>query len=807
MLYSYNWLKEYIDKLPAPALLAELLTMTGSEVDSVRDLSRGIDGVVTARIEKVAPHPNADKLKLCLVSDGKKTYSIVCGASNMKDGDYVALARPGAALPGGIKIKRVKLRGVESGGMLCSEAELGLKESSEGIMILPQETPLGRDIRDALGLRDFILEVSITPNRADLLSIRGLAREIAAVTGSKFSDKKVKVKEKGREVKGIVKVGIKPGTPCGRYAARVIEGVKIGPSPAYMRRRLEAHGLRPVNNVVDVTNYVLLEAGQPLHAFDLDKIKDGKITVRGSKGAEGIETIDNKERKLAKGMVVIADSTGPLAVGGIMGGRATEVTGDTQNILLESAWFEPTAVRRASRGLGLASDSSYRFERGTDIENVRAALDMAAGLIAECSGGVVAKGAIDIYPEKYKPGRIKFNIKRAGAVLGVPLKKGAVKDIFKRLGVSASGVGDELVCRPPSFRMDIKEEIDLVEEAARIFGYDNIPTVLPEAELKVGGLPFRATLKRRIREALSAAGFLEVMNYSFVSEDASSLFGADEEGIRLLNPLSEDHVVMRESLLHSLLMNLSRNINMKNTGIRIFEVAPVFSPDKKLPQKLPEERWKTSGLIYGTRWKESWNFSSEPVDFYDIKGAVERLLDVVGRPGALGVGDIEDGYKCLFHPGKSASITLDGRLAGAMGEVHPDVMSRFGLKAPAYLFELDLDSLAEVMALKKKFTPLPRYPASERDLAFILDSGITYGEIISAVKKIDTKLVEKVNLFDVYYGGNVPDGKRSLALRVVYRSREGTLVQEDVEKIHSRVAAELVSRFGAVIRGKEGATE
>ncbi len=799
MLYSYNWLKEYIDKLPAPADLSELLTMTGSEVDSVRDLSEGIDGVITARIEKVEPHPNADKLSLCRVNDGNNNYSIVCGATNMKDGDLVALARHGATLPGGIKIKRVKLRGVESGGMLCSVAELGLSESSEGIMILPEDTPTGMDIRDALRLRDFILEVSITPNRADLLSIRGLAREIAAVTGGKFLDKKIKLKEKGPEVKGLVKAGIEPGTPCRRYAARVIEGVKIGPSPDYMRRRLEAHGLRPVNNVVDVTNYVLLETGQPLHAFDLDKVNDKTITVRGAKDGEGIETIDNRERKLPRGTVVIADSTGPLAVGGVMGGKATEVTDGTQNILLESAWFEPTAVRRASRALGLASDSSYRFERGTDIDNVRAALDMAAGLIAETSGGVAAKGAVDIYPEKYKPARIKFSIKRAAATLGVPLKKSQVNDTFKRLGIKVSGAGDELTCLPPTFRMDIREEADLVEEVARMFGYDNIPTVLPEAGLKGGELPFRATLKRRIRGALSAAGFMEVMNYSFVSQEAFSLFNGESEGIRLLNPLSEDQSVMRGSLLPSLLMNLRHNINMKNTGVRVFEVAPVFSPNKKLP----EEKWKTSGLIYGTRWKESWNFPSQPADFYDIKGVVERLLDILGRGGSLGLTELDESYKGLFHPGKSASITLDGKPAGVLGETHPDVMSAFGLKAPAYLFELDLDTLAGGLPLDRKFTPLPRYPASERDLAFILDAGVSYKEILSAVKKIDTKLIEKVNLFDVYYGGNVPEGKRSLALRVTYRSREGTLVQEDVEKIHSRVASRLVSGFGAVIRGKE----
>ncbi|GMR05102.1 MAG: phenylalanine--tRNA ligase subunit beta [Thermodesulfobacteriota bacterium] len=801
MLYSYNWLKEYVHDLPSPGDLSELLTMSGCEVDSVTDLSAGIKGVVTAVVEGIEPHPNADKLKLCRVRAGKNVYSIICGAANMKEGDGVALALDGAVLPGGVKIKRVKIRGVQSEGMMCSEAELGLKDSSEGILILPGHTPTGRDILKVLGLDDYIIEVSVTPNRGDVLSIRGLAREIAAVTGKKFTDKKIKVKEKGPETRSIVQVSVKPHSGCERYAARVIEGVKVGESPDFIKRRLEALGMRPVNNVVDVTNYVLIETGQPLHAFDLDRVSGRSITVRGANSGETIETIDNKVRKLGEHMVVIADGAGPVALGGVMGGKSSEVTGETANILLESACFEPAPIRRASRELAISTDSSYRFERGTDIENVTGALDMAAALISEVAAGVVARGAIDIYPKKQKTRKIKFSLERAEAVLGLPLKKGEVRGIFKRLGIMAEDAGRELECTPPSFRHDIKEEADLVEEVARISGYGNVPIVLPVSEIRGGGLPPSAALKRRIREALRADGFLEVMNYSFVSYSTFSLSGGADPGVRLLNPLSEDQSFMRDSLVPSLLDNLKYNIDMKNGDARIFEVAPVFLPG----EKLPVEKWKTSGLIYGKRWRESWNFPSEDVDFYDIKGVVEKMLGCLGLNADFSALLPDGEHKNLFHPGKSSAIKVNAQVLGVTGEAHPDLIDRLGLKRPAYLFELDLDAMAGAGMAEKKFTPLPRYPASERDIAFILDSAITYGEIIKAVEKIDTKLVEKVDLFDVYYGRGVPEGKRSLAIRIRYRSAEKTLIQEDVEKIHSTVASELASRFGAEIRGIEGA--
>src|SRR5574337_662578 len=435
MLFSYNWLKEYVEKLPSPKELADALTMAGVEVESITRTGAELNNVITARILSCAPHPNADRLQLCEVTTDSQKYSIVCGARNMKAGDRVALALPGAKLPNGITIKKSKIRGVESEGMMCSEVEMGIKETSEGIMILPQDTPLGADINSVLGPPDFLLEVGITPNRADLLSIRGLAREISAVLGLGFKDKITTPIEGEEAAEDIASINIEVGAPCRRYCARVIENVKIAPSPDDIRKRLEAHGVRAINNVVDVTNLVLLELGQPLHAFDLDRLSDRTIDVRLAAEGETIETIDGKVRKLDPSMLVIADSKAPVALAGVMGGKGSEVSEATRNILLESAWFEPSSVRRTSRKIGLSTDSSYRFERGVDIKGVRDAIDRAAALINRLAGGKTAKGVIDLYPEELARPEISFRVKRCEDMLGISVRKDDVMDIFRRLGI------------------------------------------------------------------------------------------------------------------------------------------------------------------------------------------------------------------------------------------------------------------------------------------------------------------------------------------------------------------------------------
>ena len=794
MLFSYNWLKEYLEGAPAPDELSDRLTMSGTEIESVTRTGAAFTNVITAQIISCEKHPNADKLSYCKVRTDKEELAIVCGAKNMKAGDKVALAVNGAELPGGLKIKKSKIRGVESQGMMCSEVELGLKDTSSGLMILPPDTPLGVDYSAILG-SDYMMEAGITPNRGDILSIRGLAREAAAVTGARFIDKSFTVEEGGGPVEKAATVSVAPACPCRRYSARVIEGVKTGPSPDDIRARLEAHGIRAINNVVDITNLVLLETGQPLHAFDLDKLNGHRINVRFAAEGESIETIDGKTRSLDTSMLVIADSAVPVAIAGVMGGKATEVSEGTVRVLLESAWFEPSSVRMTSRKLGLSSDSSYRFERGVDIDGVAKALDMAANLILKLAGGAATKGTIDIRAVKAVPAEIDFRLKRAEELLGVSIGEKALLEIFGRLGIIARVKSPGVITAvPPSYRTDLVQETDLMEEAARLFGYNNISTTLPVARLIPGSPGRLSAIRRKVKTLLVDSGLTEVVNYSFVSREAFAITGPESKaGVAILNPLTEEQAVMRDSLLPSLLENLKFNLARKSEELKIFEFAPAFIANSRLPH----ERWKVAGLLYGHRYEPGWSYPAESVDFFDVKGLIERLLEGLGIQRAV----FERTEHRLLHPGKAAALRLANKPAGVFGEVHPALWAGYDLRMPAYLFELDIDTMMASFGAARKYSPLPKFPESARDIAFIVNEETPFREISDSIKRIDVKLIEKVELFDVYYGSNIPSGKRSLAVRVTYRSRERTLTGQEVEDIHTRVVKELTERFKAEVRG------
>ena len=835
MKFSYNWLKEYA-AFDIPAVeFASRLTMAGIEVEEAHELGAGISAVVVAELLSVGTHPNADRLSLCEVGTSDDTFSIVCGAKNMKAGDKVALALHGARLPGIGTLKRSKIRGVVSEGMICSEVELGLAGTSDGVMILPPDLRPGEDLREALKLDDYVFEVGVTPNRPDCLSVRGLAREAAAVFGRSFKDIKPSLKETGPDVKGLVSIEIEAPELCRRYTARVIEGLKVSESPTWLKQRLELHGLRPINNVVDATNYVLLEYGQPLHAFDLDRVHGAKLTVRQARAGERVVTIDGTERRLAAGMLVISDEEGPEAIAGIMGGKGSEVTPDTTRILLESAWFDPVSVRRTSRKIGLSSDSSARFERGVDIEGVDLALARVTALICDLAGGKVRKGLVDLYPKPFKPTPVEIRLERAEQILGMGLKEGEVSRLLKSLGMSVKKgrKKNTLLAGPPSFRADdITEEVDLIEEIARLKGYDEVPTTMPVATLSTmqvatlsrGGVTEEAgrllKLKDRTKEILVSSGFYEVINYSFVSEKAvlRSSPGHNGEPMRVLNPLSEEQSCMCLSLLPGLLENLRLNLSRSNDEVRIFEVRPVFPIKGKGGV---QERWMASGLVCALKEGRGWNLSAERFGFFEIKGVVERLVAALGVPrGSVTFASLEkvpqSAYGSLLHPGKSAGVFVLGAEVGVIGEVHPDISDEFELKGAECVFELDMEHLAEVLASRgtlKPFTPLPRFPSSARDIAFVLDSGVDYGEIISLIrgigeeiagetdaKEIDTKLIENVELFDVYYGENIPPGKKSLALRILYRADDRTLKHSEVEEVHSKVSELLGARLGAEVR-------
>ncbi|MBI5326975.1 MAG: phenylalanine--tRNA ligase subunit beta [Deltaproteobacteria bacterium] len=812
MKISYNWLKEYIKNLPPPYRLAEQLTMAGLEVEGIETLDKGIKAVVIAQIISVEKHPNADKLSFCKVKTDKDIHSIVCGAKNMKNGDKVALALPGAILPKGIKIEKAKIRGVESEGMMCSESELGLKDISEGIMILPQDIPIGKDFTEAMGLNDVVLNVNVTPNRPDCLSIFGIAREVAAITGGKGENKftiydlrikNLKIENRKSKIENLISVSIAEPALCRRYAARVVENIKVGHSPDWLKWRLETAGFRSINNVVDITNYVMIEYGQPLHAFDYDLVSGKRIIVRRANQGEKIQTLDGVERVLTKEMLVICDAKKPIALAGIMGGKESEIHDATRNILLESAYFNPSCVRTTSKALGISTESSYRFERGADIDGVTRALDKAVQMIKELAGGDIVSGAIDEYPRPYEPVSINIRLSRINKLLGINIKAKEVEDCLSRLRISFKTVRRPKVddskiwnVAPPSCRVDILNEIDIIEEIARVYGYENIPATMPTSELAAVKASHVDFIREKVRGILANNGFLEAINYSFVSPQFFDITSSNiEGGLKLLNPLTEEQSVMRQSLISGLLQTLIYNLNHNNRDIKIFEIGRIFIPHG---QKT-EERELISGLISGFRYGEAWNIGREAVDFYDVKGAVEQVFTGFGITGYAVIPKTDIPF---LHPGKGGIVEINNKEVGIIGEVHPDTMQELDIKQSAYIFELDMHSMSMFLSGQNKYTPIPKYPMIIRDAAMIINREIPFQELYNAVKRLEIKLLEEVKVFDVYYGENIQEGKCSIAMRFMYRSPDKTLADDEVNNIHANILKNLKDKFGAEIRGE-----
>ena len=796
MIFSYNWLKEFADLKLSPFDLSDKLTMSGVEVEGITPASERLENVFPANLLSVAPHPDADRLSVCEVETIEGRFSLVCGATNMKPGDIVVLSRPGAILKGGFKIKKSKIRGVVSEGMICSEAELGITDESDGIMILPK-TPLDADINALLGLDDYKIDIGITPNRPDLYSILGMSREIGAVMGASFTEEPVSLDESGSPVEAFIAVSNEAPDICRRYMARVIEGVRVAPSPAWLQKRIEAHGIRAINNIVDATNYVLLERGQPLHAFDLSKLDGPHIKVRTASEGESITSLDGKERALEAGMLLITDSSMPQAIAGIMGGKDSEVGEATTAIVLESACFEAASVRKTSRALGLSSESSFIFERGLDVEGVERALDRAASLIVSLSGGTIAKGAIDSYKEKKEKRLVSFRPGRAAAVLGTPVSAAEATDIFSRLAMRVTddgSTGGVVSVEPPSYRDDIEREVDLIEEVVRLRGFDSVPATLPRATLSLGARSGMHLLKNKLKQTLVSCGFYEAINYSFVSRESFDSFAHYGAGaVTISNPLSEEQQIMRSSLIPSLLENLKRNISRKNDDIALFELSPVFSVSSGV-----KESWKLSALMHGLREEPSWAGANEVLDFYDIKGIIEKLL--------LGIGISGDIIKFnptnspVFHPGRSAAVSLRDKEVGHLGELHPEIAAAFDIKGAPLAFEIDIKPLLTYFRKGSDFKRLSRYPASTRDIAFLVDEKLAYADILGSIRKIDRRVIEKVQLFDVYYQEDFPPGVRSLALRVTYRSSERTLKSSEIDRLHAKVLLMLKKDFNVEIR-------
>ena len=797
MNVSIKWLKEYVNFDLSPEALAERLLMLGMEIESIKQLGEGLDRVVVGRINTIEKHPKADKLVLCNVDVGSGVDAqIVCGAPNAREGLVAPVALVGAQLPNGLTIKRTKIRGEESGGMLCSEQELTISDEASGLMELPADTQIGTPIVEALGLDDAVLELEITPNRPDCLSMIGVGREISVATGNPLKLPEVNVQQGRTDIHNLTSVTIEAPDLCPRYAAQVIRGVKIAPSPTWLQRRLEAVGVGTINSIVDITNYVLMECGHPLHAFDYHRLTENRIVVRRAKPGETLKTIDAEERELTPDMLVIADAENPVALAGVMGGFDSEITDQTIDVLLESAYFHPPSIRKTSKAVGMHTEASHRFERGADPEGVIPVLNRAAQLIVEIAGGEICAGIIDVYPGKRETTNIKLRPERVNFVLGTEIAPDDMRDILTRLGFILS---DTFEVRVPTFRPDVAQEIDLVEEIARVYGFDNIPTTLPRGDIPIPKADPKENLREDVKTYLLQCGMMEAMNYAFYHPDVFDrirLAPTDSlrQAIPIVNPLSEDQSLMRTTLLPSLLANAQRNRNHQINDVQFFEFSKVFIPNDA--SEYPNEPERVAGIIAGNLGAGVYGDPLRPADFFDIKGVVEGLLN---RCGISDYTIVQTDHP-TFHPGRRAEIQIKNDTLCVFGEAHPEVLENYDLPHKAYLFELDFERLVDVVEPIKQFEPIPIYPSVNRDLAIVLDADTLANRPVEIIKSVGSELVSSLHIFDVYTGEQVPEGKKSLAFAIEYRSATETLTDEIVDQVHGKILEQLERELGATLR-------
>jgi phenylalanyl-tRNA synthetase beta chain len=796
MKVSVEWLSELVSPLPAAEELARRLTRAGLEVEGMERPGEALHGVVVARIAAAAPHPNAEKLTVTQVEAGGAPLQVVCGAKNFKVGDLVPLATVGTTVPGGPTIQRASLRGVESHGMLCSGKELGLSEDASGLLILPGNLVPGTPLARALGLEDTVLEVNVTPNRGDALSHLGVAREAAAVLRLPLHRKLRVPVESGAPVSDAIRIEIADPVGCPRFTARVLEGVRIGPSPAWLRQRLERCGVRSISNVVDVTNFVMLELGQPMHAFDLDRIQGGFLRVRRAREGEPLTTLDGKQRTLVADDLVIEDVRGAQSLAGTMGGADTEVSDGTTRVLLEAANWDPGTIRRMARRHQLHSEASYRFERGVDRTVLPEVLDHAAALMAELSGATVRRGRIDLYPRPAEPRIVALGAGEVEGLLGAPVAEEEVRSILGSLGFTAEAPGRWQV---PGWRNDVERSEDLVEEVARIRGYEHIPSVLPSSSGSLTPEPAWVEVERRIRGALSGAGFDEVVNYSFVdpavlpwvTPRALEKLGTPVGAVALKNPLTPQQAVMRTTLLASLLGNVALNLRHQPDSLRLYEIGRSYLRDPhggKDRRPVAEERLHVSGVLWGKR----------EVAFPDARGAVEAVLS------ALSAGELTCRLARVapFHPRATAVARVGDVVLGWIGEIHPLTARQLEVPPGVFGFELELAALEKVAQLSPQYRPLPRYPAVLRDLAVVVPVSMEAAEVRAVILEVGQPLVGDAVLFDVYTGAPLPEGQKNLAFALSYRSSERTLRDEEVQEAHRRIVEEVQRRLGGQLRGR-----
>lgn len=810
MQVSIKWLKDYIDFTETPEQLADKLTMAGIPVENIIDPGEGLEKVVTGRIEKLEPHQNSDHLQICTMNVGQKeNIIIVTGAQNVAEGQVVPVAMVGAHLPNGMKISKGKLRGVVSNGMLCSAQELKLdleklpEEQKTGIFILPADTPVGIPAKDVLGLNDVVLEFELTANRADCFSVMGLVREIAAITGNKPHFPEIKLNEDDDiNLSDIFAVEIADPDLCSRFSTRMLKNVKIGPSPEWMQQRLEGAGIRSINNVVDVTNFVMIELGHPMHAYDYDQIAGQKLIARRAVEGEELHTLDDTSRKAKGEMLVIADTEKAAGLAGIMGGFETEITDKTTTVVLESADFYGPCIRRTARACGLSSEASGRFERGIDSETTIKALDRAAQLLQEMGACTVCRGIVDVYPSPKQPVYIMFTPEQINRHLGTEIAKETMLSIITSVGFEITkDENGEITVKVPSWRNDVSRMADISEEIARLYGYDKIKSTLPEGASMQGSQSDKQTFIDKVKASLSAQGLCETISFALTNEATFDKLNIPQDdvlrqAIPIMNPLSDEYPLIRTTLLSSVFDNLSRNLARKNDDVALFEVGTVFFP-KALPvTELPNETVKIAGAITGRRHAHIWNQSNDMVDFYDAKGIIEELFADL----RITRYTVEAGTHYAMHPGKTALFKKGRDVLATIGEVHPAVLAAYGITKPVYIFELDAKTVMKYMAKDFKYKALPKYPAINRDLAMLVALDINSADIEKAMTKAAGQNLVQITLFDVYTGKQVEAGKKSLAFALTFQSNDKTLTDAEVNTAIEKIIAKLQKDFNADLR-------
>jgi len=803
MLVSTKWLKEYvnIEGLPIEEL-AEKITRAGIEVDGIIDRSQGMTHVVVGYVVECVQHPDADKLRICQVDVGEETTQIICGAANIAKGQKVIVARPGAVLPGGFKIKKAKLRGEESNGMICSLQELAIegrlvpKAYAEGIYVLPEDSIVGSNALNILGLDDHVLEFDLTPNRSDALSMLGVAYEVGAILTEEVLLPEINLNEVEEKATDVLKLGIENKEENPMYIAKVVKNVKVAESPLWLQNRLMASGIRPHNNVVDITNLVLLEYGQPLHAFDYDRLGTGEIIVRLAEEGEKITTLDDTERVLKAHQLVITNGKEPVALAGVMGGLNSEVHDGTTTVVIESAYFAPASIRRSSKEHGLHSDASTRFEKGVDPERVLPAAERAAQLMAELAGGDILQGSVVIDELDKTPIRITMSPDYINNRLGMKISLEEMLSILERLKIKTEAINGQLVIDAPTRRQDIRIKEDIIEEIARLYGYDHIPMTLPVTASNPGGLNPYQEKRRIVKRFLEGAGLYESLTYSLTTKKDATTYALETAPVtQLLMPISEDRSVLRQSIIPHLLDATTYNVARRMSSVGLYEISSVFLGVEE--DGLPKEVAHVAAVVTGKWVDHAWQAESKAVDFFVLKGIVEGLMNSLGLADGL---VFEKAVLEGMHPGRTANIYHNDERIGFIGQVHPTDQKQRDLKE-TYVMEMNLDQILAIDAGELLYTPVPRHPSISRDIALVVSSETSAGTLESVIQRAGGKLLKNVKLFDLYEGANVEEGQKSLAFSLTYQDTERTLTDEEVVKAHEKVLTALTTEAGASLRG------